>query len=80
MKTDIDIAQETQLKPIGDIASALGLSADDLEPYGHTKAKLSDQLLQRLQDKQDGKVVLVTSINPTPAEESQRLQWDSDRH
>ncbi|WP_164219824.1 formate--tetrahydrofolate ligase [Virgibacillus sp. YIM 98842] len=69
MKTDIDIAQETQLKPIGDIASELGLSADDLEPYGHTKAKLSDQLLQRLQDKQDGKVVLVTSINPTPAGE-----------
>src|SRR5690625_3910681 len=69
MKTDIDIAQEAQLKPISEIASELGLSAEDLEPYGHTKAKLSDQLLQRLQDKPDGKVILVTSINPTPAGE-----------
>ncbi|MFA1820759.1 formate--tetrahydrofolate ligase [Virgibacillus oceani] len=69
MKTDIDIAQEAQLKPIGEIVSDLQLSKDDWEPYGHTKAKLSDKLLHRLQDKPDGKVILVTSINPTPAGE-----------
>jgi formate--tetrahydrofolate ligase len=69
MKTDIDIAQEAQLKPIGEIASDLQLSMEDWEPYGHTKAKLSDKLLHKLQDKKDGKVILVTSINPTPAGE-----------
>ncbi|GAB3805146.1 formate--tetrahydrofolate ligase [Virgibacillus kimchii] len=69
MKTDIDIAQEAKLKPIDEIAANLGLSKEDFEPYGHTKAKLSDQLLDKLQDKPDGKVILVTSINPTPAGE-----------
>lgn len=69
MKTDIQIAQEATLKPIRDIAEQLDLTENDWEPYGHTKAKLSDKLLDNLQDKKDGKVVLVTSINPTPAGE-----------
>ncbi|WP_404452801.1 formate--tetrahydrofolate ligase [Virgibacillus necropolis] len=69
MKTDIEIAQEAELKPIGDIAKDLHLTEEDFEPYGHTKAKLSDNLLKKLHDKPDGKVVLVTSINPTPAGE-----------
>ncbi|TQS74371.1 formate--tetrahydrofolate ligase [Ornithinibacillus gellani] len=69
MKTDIEIAQEAQLKPIRDIAEQLGLQDHDWEPYGHTKAKLSDKLLHQLDDKPDGKIILVTSINPTPAGE-----------
>lgn len=69
MKSDIEIAQEAKLKPIGDIAKDLHLTEKDFEPYGHTKAKLSDKLLKRLHNKPDGKVVLVTSINPTPAGE-----------
>ncbi|ASN05554.1 formate--tetrahydrofolate ligase [Virgibacillus necropolis] len=69
MKTDIEIAQEAKLKSIGDIAKDLHLTENDWEPYGHTKAKLSDNLLKKLQDKPNGKVILVTSINPTPAGE-----------
>ncbi|RYG73572.1 formate--tetrahydrofolate ligase [Lentibacillus lipolyticus] len=69
MKTDIEIAQEATLKPIGDITKDLGLTEADWEPYGHTKAKLSYDLLENLDSKPDGKVVLVTSINPTPAGE-----------
>ncbi len=69
MKTDIEIAQQAELKPIGEIATGLGLTAEDWEPYGHTKAKLSDSLLDKLKDKPEGKVILVTSINPTPAGE-----------
>lgn len=69
MKTDIQIAQEATLKPISEIAKSLGLQKEDWEPYGNTKAKLSDQLVDRLSDRQDGKIVLVTSINPTPAGE-----------
>lgn len=69
MKTDIEIAQEAKLKPIGDIAKDLRLTEEDFEPYGHTKAKLSDKLLKKLDDKPNGKVILVTSINPTPAGE-----------
>lgn len=69
MKTDIQIAQEATLKPIKEIAEGLNLTENDWEPYGHTKAKLSDKLLDKLQDREDGKVVLVTSINPTPAGE-----------
>ncbi|SFA74579.1 Formate-tetrahydrofolate ligase [Lentibacillus halodurans] len=69
MKTDIKIAQNTELKPIADIAERLNLESEDWEPYGHTKAKLSDALLNKLHDKPDGKVILVTSINPTPAGE-----------
>lgn len=69
MKTDIEIAQNATLKPISEIADQLNLTKDDWEPYGHTKAKLSDHLLEKLADKPDGKVILVTSINPTPAGE-----------
>lgn len=69
MKSDIEIAQEADLKPIGEITSELGLAKEDWEPYGHTKAKLSDSLLDKLNDKPNGKIVLVTSINPTPAGE-----------
>ncbi|SES79478.1 Formate-tetrahydrofolate ligase [Oceanobacillus limi] len=69
MLTDIEIAQRATLKPIKDIAQSLGLSENDWEPYGHTKAKLSDQIVEKLSDKPDGKIVLVTSINPTPAGE-----------
>jgi formate--tetrahydrofolate ligase len=69
MKTDIEIAQEATLKPIKEIAESLNLSSEDWEPYGHTKAKLSDKLLEQLSDKPNGKVILVTAISPTPAGE-----------
>jgi formate--tetrahydrofolate ligase len=69
VKTDIEIAQEAKLAPIEDIAAQLGLSVEDWEPYGRHKGKVSAQLLQRLHEKPDGKVVLVTSINPTAAGE-----------
>lgn len=69
MNSDIEIAQATKLEPIKNIVSDLNLSEEDWEPYGHTKAKLSDDLLNKLADRPDGKVVLVTSINPTTAGE-----------
>ncbi|GAA0434038.1 formate--tetrahydrofolate ligase [Lentibacillus halophilus] len=69
MKTDIEIAQQATLKPIEAIAQQLDLTTDQWEPYGHTKAKLSDSLLKDLDDTSDGKIILVTSINPTPAGE-----------
>jgi len=69
MKTDIEIAQEATLEPIETIAEKLGLTKEDWEPYGHTKAKISDKLLQKKANDPDGKIVLVTSINPTPAGE-----------
>lgn len=68
MKTDIQIAQEASLKPIEDIAAQLNLDRNDWEPYGHTKAKLSDKILENSTN-EDGKIILVTSINPTPAGE-----------
>src|SRR5690554_1526158 len=69
MKTDIQIAQEAELKPIEEIAEKLDLQRDDWEPYGRTKAKISDHLIEKLKHKKDGKIILVTSINPTPAGE-----------
>ncbi|MBP1967913.1 formate--tetrahydrofolate ligase [Virgibacillus natechei] len=69
MKTDIEIAQQATLKPIQEIAENLQLNEEDWEPHGHSKAKLSDQLIDKLKDKPNGKVILVTSINPTPAGE-----------
>ncbi len=69
MLTDIEIAQQTELRPISEIADALGIKNDELEPYGRYKAKLSDELVARLSTKPDGKLVLVTAINPTPAGE-----------
>ncbi len=69
MKTDIEIAQEAQLSPIGEVAAQLGITADELELYGKYKAKLSDELMERVKENPDGKLILVTAINPTPAGE-----------
>ncbi|MBQ7765743.1 MAG: formate--tetrahydrofolate ligase [Lachnospiraceae bacterium] len=69
MKTDIQIAQEAKMKPITEIAEQLGISFDDLELYGKYKAKLSDEYLERIQKNKNGKLILVTAINPTPAGE-----------
>lgn len=69
MLTDIEIAQQTKLVPIARIASELGILEEELEPYGRFKAKLNDSLTQRLAGKKDGKLILVTAINPTPAGE-----------
>lgn len=69
MLTDIEIAQQTKLVPIAQIASGLGIEEEELEPYGRFKAKLNDSLYKRLESKKDGKLILVTAINPTPAGE-----------
>lgn len=69
MKTDIEIAQEAEIEPIGKVAERIGISSDDLEFYGKYKAKLSDEYLESLKEKKDGKLILVTAINPTPAGE-----------
>ena len=69
MKTDIEIAQETKMLPITTIASQYGITEDDLELYGKYKAKISNELWQEIKDRPDGKLVLVTAINPTPAGE-----------
>ena len=69
MKTDIEIAQEAKIKPITEIADKLGIKADELEPYGRYKAKISQEAINKLQGNKDGKLVLVTAINPTPAGE-----------
>ncbi len=69
MKTDIEIAQSANMKPICEIAKDLGISADELELYGKYKAKLSDELYDRLEGEKNGKLILVTAINPTPAGE-----------
>ncbi|WP_178667719.1 formate--tetrahydrofolate ligase [uncultured Eubacterium sp.] len=69
MLTDIEIAQSAKMKDINEIAASLGISADEIDPYGHYKAKISDSVLERLKDKPDGKLVLVTAVNPTPAGE-----------
>ena len=69
MLSDIEIAQNAKMKKINEIADELGISADELEPYGHYKAKLSETLYSKLAFKNDGKLILVTAINPTPAGE-----------
>ena len=69
MKTDIQIAQEAVLQPIEEVATKLGLTRDELEFYGKYKAKISDEYIERIRDNQDGKLILVTAINPTPAGE-----------
>ncbi|MEH7236491.1 formate--tetrahydrofolate ligase [Bacillus sp. JJ1562] len=68
-KSDIEIAQEAELKPINEIVQQLDLLDEEVEPYGHYKAKISLNVMKRLGKKKDGKVILVTSINPTPAGE-----------
>ncbi len=69
MLTDIEIAQNAKMKDINEIAASLGISSDEIDPYGHYKAKISDSVMERLKDKKDGKLVLVTAVNPTPAGE-----------
>ena len=69
MKTDIEIAQETKMLPIKDVAAQYGISEDDLELYGKYKAKISNELWNEVRERPDGKLVLVTAINPTPAGE-----------
>ena len=69
MKTDIQIAQEAVMKPIAEVAQTLGIQAEDLELYGKYKAKISDEYMEKLEDRPNGKLVLVTAINPTPAGE-----------
>ncbi len=69
MLTDIEIAQASKMIPITNIASDLGIKEDELEPYGKYKAKINDGLIKRIQNNKDGKLILVTAINPTPAGE-----------
>jgi formate--tetrahydrofolate ligase len=69
MKTDVQIAQEAKMVPITEIADYLGIDEHELEPYGRYKAKVSLDVLDRLEDRPNGKLILVTAINPTPAGE-----------
>ena len=69
MLSDIEIAQNAKMKKISEIAAGLGIDEDDLEPYGHYKAKLSEKLYSKLAFREDGKLILVTAVNPTPAGE-----------
>lgn len=69
MKTDIQIAQDAQMLHIKDVAASYGIAEDDLELYGKYKAKLSDELIEKTKNNKDGKLILVTAINPTPAGE-----------
>ena len=69
MKSDIEIALEAELQPIQEVAKTLGISEEDLELYGKYKAKLSDELWEKRKGQLDGRLVLVTAINPTPAGE-----------
>ncbi len=69
MKTDVQIAQEARLRPITEIAEKLGIKEDELEQYGRYKAKINNSVMTRLKDQPDGKLILVTAINPTPAGE-----------
>lgn len=69
MKTDIEIAQEAKMLPIKEVAASYGIDEEEIELYGKYKAKLSDELWEQVKDRKDGKLVLVTAINPTPAGE-----------
>lgn len=69
MLSDIEIAQNAKMKDITEIAQNLGILPSELEPYGHYKAKINDSVFDRLHEKKDGKLVLVTAVNPTPAGE-----------
>ena len=69
MKSDIQIAQETKMRPITEVAESFGINPDYLDTYGRYKAKINDELYESVKDKKDGKLVLVTAINPTPAGE-----------
>ena len=85
MKTDIEIAQEAVMKPITEVAAALDITQDELELYGKYKAKLSSELWEKIKDRKDGKLVLVTAINPTPAGEGKTTTtvgqaWQKSSH
>ena len=69
MKSDIEIAREANMLPVQTVAEKLDITADELDLYGKYKAKLTDELWERIKDRPDGKLVLVTAINPTPAGE-----------
>src|SRR5687767_11022175 len=69
MATDIEIARQAKMKPIGEIAAGLGIPDEAIEPYGRTKAKIAMDWINTQADKPDGKLILVTAINPTPAGE-----------
>lgn len=69
MKTDIQIAQEAVMLPIKEVAASVGINEDDIELYGKYKAKLSDEYMDKIKDNKEGKLILVTAINPTPAGE-----------
>lgn len=69
MLSDVEIAQQADMKKITDVAAAIGIEPDELELYGNYKAKITDDLINRLKDKPDGKLILVTAVNPTPAGE-----------
>jgi len=68
-KTDIEIAREANKKPIQEIGAKLGIESNDLLPYGHDKAKVSQDFINSVQERENGKLILVTAINPTPAGE-----------
>ena len=68
-KTDIEIARAAKKRPIIEIGAKLGIGSDDLLPYGHDKAKVSQPFIDSIQDRPNGKLILVTAINPTPAGE-----------
>lgn len=72
-KTDIEIAQETPIRHIREIADTVGIEAKYLEQYGNYKAKVNYKLLSEVADKPDGKLILVTAVTPTPAGEGKRL-------
>ena len=69
MLTDVQIAQQAQMQPIKEVAGKLGLVEDDLELYGKYKAKISLETMQKVESNENGKLILVTAINPTPAGE-----------
>ena len=81
MKTDIQIAQEAQMMPIREVTAGFGITEDDMELYGKYKAKLSDELWNRIKDRPDGKLVLVTAINQLRQERERQLSaLDLHRH
>ena len=80
MKTDIEIAQAAELTPITEVAGRIGIEQEDLEVYGKYKAKLSEEYIERIKKNPEGRLILVTAINPTPAGEAKpRLPWDLGR-
>ena len=74
MKSDIQIAQEAKLKPITEIAESIGIGEDELDLYGKYKAKISPDILKRLQDRPQAKCIVITAITPTPLGEG-KVRW-----